>query len=139
MNSIHPGFIDTPMIAPFLKDEAGNRSRMAQWIEAMTPLKRVGTPAEVAEVVVFVASDAASYTTGSEVYVDGGGGPPPDRARSATPYSPASEWPAPGSLVVVALLRLLLVLPEVLARRAPRPLDRSSSDSVPRAAPAGCR
>ena len=36
VNSIHPGFIDTPMIAPFLKDEAGNRSRMAQWIEAMT-------------------------------------------------------------------------------------------------------
>lgn len=72
VNSIHPGFIDTPMIAPFLKDEAGNRSRMAQWIEAMTPLKRVGTPAEVAEVVVFVASDAASYMTGSEVYVDGG-------------------------------------------------------------------
>ena len=72
VNSIHPGFIDTPMIAPFLKDEAGNQSRMAQWIEAMTPLKRVGTPAEVAEVIVFVASDAASYMTGSEVYVDGG-------------------------------------------------------------------
>lgn len=72
VNSIHPGFIETPMIAPFMKDESGETSRMAQWIETMTPMGRVGAPAEVAEVIVFLASGAASYMTGSEVYVDGG-------------------------------------------------------------------
>jgi len=72
VNSLHPGFIDTPMIAPFMKDAAGQKSGMAQWIETMTPMGRVGTPEEVAEVIVFLASPAASYMTGSEVYVDGG-------------------------------------------------------------------
>jgi NAD(P)-dependent dehydrogenase (short-subunit alcohol dehydrogenase family) len=38
----------------------------------MTPMGRVGTPEEVAEVIVFLASPAASYMSGSEVYVDGG-------------------------------------------------------------------
>lgn len=72
VNSIHPGFIETPMIAPFMKDEAGKKSGMAAWIETMTPMGRVGTPAEVAEAIVFLISPAASYMTGSEVYVDGG-------------------------------------------------------------------
>lgn len=72
VNSVHPGFIDTPMIHPFMKDENGKKSDMARWIEGMTPLGRVGTPEEVASAVVFLASDAASYMTGSEVYVDGG-------------------------------------------------------------------
>jgi NAD(P)-dependent dehydrogenase (short-subunit alcohol dehydrogenase family) len=60
------------MIAPFMKDASGAKSGMAQWIETMTPMGRVGTPAEVAEVIVFLASGAASYMTGAEVYVDGG-------------------------------------------------------------------
>lgn len=72
VNSIHPGFIDTPMIAPFMKDETGMKSRMASWIESMTPMGRVGKPEEIAEVIVFLASDASSYMTGSEVYADGG-------------------------------------------------------------------
>jgi NAD(P)-dependent dehydrogenase (short-subunit alcohol dehydrogenase family) len=72
VNSVNPGFIDTPMIHPFMKDEAGRKSEMARWIEGMTPMGRVGTPEEVAGAVVFLASDAASYMTGSEVYVDGG-------------------------------------------------------------------
>lgn len=72
VNSVHPGFIQTAMIAPFMKRESGEKSRFAEWIERQTPMGRVGTPEEVAEVIVFLASDAASYMTGSEVYVDGG-------------------------------------------------------------------
>lgn len=72
VNSIHPAFIDTPMIAPVMTDESGAKSKMAAWIERRTPMRRVGRPEEVAEVIVFLASDAASYMTGSEVYVDGG-------------------------------------------------------------------
>lgn len=72
VNSLHPGFIETPMIAPFMKTPDGKPSDMARWIEAMTPLGRVGTPDEVANAIVFLSSDESSYMTGSEVYVDGG-------------------------------------------------------------------
>ena len=61
VNAVHPGPIDTPMLP------AGSSGRMAD-----LPLGRVGTAEEVAEVVAFLASDAASYVTGAEVSVDGG-------------------------------------------------------------------
>lgn len=66
INSVHPGFIDTPMIAQ-VKD-----TPVEQAILANTPMGRLGTPAEIGAVIAFLASDAASYMTGSEVYVDGG-------------------------------------------------------------------
>ncbi|MGE5180064.1 MAG: SDR family NAD(P)-dependent oxidoreductase [Bacteroidota bacterium] len=72
VNSVHPAFIDTPMIAPVMTTETGEKSQMAQWILRRTPMRRVGRPEEVAEVIVFLASGAASYMTGSEVLVDGG-------------------------------------------------------------------
>ncbi len=66
VNSVHPGFIDTPMIEQ-VKD-----TPVEQAILANTPMGRLGTPAEIGAVIAFLASDAASYMTGSEVYVDGG-------------------------------------------------------------------
>ena len=66
VNSVHPGFIDTPLVA-----ELKGTPVEGQIIEA-TPMRRWGRPEEVAELITFLASDAASYMTGSEVYVDGG-------------------------------------------------------------------
>jgi NAD(P)-dependent dehydrogenase (short-subunit alcohol dehydrogenase family) len=66
VNSVHPGFIDTPMI------EVVKGTPTEELIVAETPLGRLGTPREIADVIAFLASDAASYMTGSEVYVDGG-------------------------------------------------------------------
>jgi 3alpha(or 20beta)-hydroxysteroid dehydrogenase len=60
VNSIHPGFIRTPMTEHLPED-------MVQ-----TPLGRPGTPDEVATFVVFLASDESSFSTGSEFVVDGG-------------------------------------------------------------------
>jgi NAD(P)-dependent dehydrogenase (short-subunit alcohol dehydrogenase family) len=66
VNSVHPGFIDTPMVAQVKGTE------IEQLIIGNTPMGRMGRSEEVAEVIAFLASDAASYMTGSEVYVDGG-------------------------------------------------------------------
>jgi NAD(P)-dependent dehydrogenase (short-subunit alcohol dehydrogenase family) len=66
VNSLHPGFIDTPMVAPV---KGGD---VEQLIVASTPMGRMGRAEEVAAAVAFLASDDASYMTGSEVYVDGG-------------------------------------------------------------------
>ena len=67
VNSVHPGAIDTDM----LRNAGGTPEQAAQWYAAL-PIQRVGQPAEVAELVLFLASDASSYCTGSEFVVDGG-------------------------------------------------------------------
>lgn len=76
INSVHPGVIDTPMAIGGLivsaqargVDEASERARMAR----LHPLGRIGRDVDVAGAVLFLASDAAAFMTGSEVVVDGG-------------------------------------------------------------------
>ena len=65
VNSVHPGFIDTPMVAPFA-------DALKPYIEQMTPMGRIGKPEEIAGAIAFLSSDDASYVTGTELYVDGG-------------------------------------------------------------------
>lgn len=67
VNSLHPGFVETPRSRELWR----GTPRLAAMIEG-TPLGRLGTPEEVAATVAFLASDDASFMTGSELYVDGG-------------------------------------------------------------------
>ena len=66
-NIIHPGIIETPMQAPYIKDPKKRRS-----FEEAIPLGRIAHPREIARVALFLASDDASYVTGTEIVVDGG-------------------------------------------------------------------
>ena len=76
VNSVHPGVIDTQMGRKLLDDfgaaqSLGNNEILAA-VSAMHPLGHLGEPQNVADAVVFLASDRAALTTGSELVVDGG-------------------------------------------------------------------
>jgi len=70
-NSVHPAAILTPMWEPVLGSGPDREQRIASFI-ADVPLRRFGTPREVADVVVYLASDESGYTTGAELVLDGG-------------------------------------------------------------------
>lgn len=76
VNSVHPGVIDTDMGRKLIDDFAaaqgvGNNESLAN-VSAAHPLGHLGEPQNVADAVVFLASDRAAFTTGSELVVDGG-------------------------------------------------------------------
>jgi NAD(P)-dependent dehydrogenase (short-subunit alcohol dehydrogenase family) len=68
VNAVAPSYIETPLTAFGMKEHP---EMLKTWIE-MTPMGRVGQPDEIASVVQFLASDAASFMTGSIVLADGG-------------------------------------------------------------------
>jgi NAD(P)-dependent dehydrogenase (short-subunit alcohol dehydrogenase family) len=77
VNCVSPGLIDTPLTEIVTANPA--------WVEAAqegTPLRRVGSADEVAAVVAFLCSDAASYITGQNIVIDGGSGLPNLQADS---------------------------------------------------------
>jgi 3alpha(or 20beta)-hydroxysteroid dehydrogenase len=71
VNSVHPGGIDTEMVRP----SGGQTGVAADELDARfagMPLGRIGQAIEIARLVLFLASDEASYSTGSEFVADGG-------------------------------------------------------------------
>ncbi|MEU0512077.1 glucose 1-dehydrogenase [Amycolatopsis sp. NPDC006125] len=68
VNSVHPGMIDTQMVA----DAAGGAEIDMAWVGKKVALGRVGKPEEIAQLAVFLASDESSYCTGGEFVADGG-------------------------------------------------------------------
>ena len=67
VNAVGPGSIDTAMMAGVNANPDAMKTILSR-----TPLKRVGTPREIGDVVAFLCSDKASYITGETIYVDGG-------------------------------------------------------------------
>jgi NAD(P)-dependent dehydrogenase (short-subunit alcohol dehydrogenase family) len=77
VNSVHPGVVDTSMTQSVLQQcvDAGfaqSRERHCATWDAMCPLGRLAQPSEIAGVVTFLCTPAASYITGAEVVIDGG-------------------------------------------------------------------
>ncbi len=66
VNSVHPGVIETPMVTQ------GDAVEAIKEFAKHIPLKRMAQPEEVTNLVLFLASDESSYSTGSEFIVDGG-------------------------------------------------------------------
>ena len=70
-NAVVPGAIDTPMWGAVL-GSGPDRAERAARVAADVPMGRMGTAEEVAEAIAWLASDAASYVTGTEIVLDGG-------------------------------------------------------------------
>jgi NAD(P)-dependent dehydrogenase (short-subunit alcohol dehydrogenase family) len=68
VNAIAPGYIRTEMVEQFISDGTFDEEKIRERI----PLKRLGSPEEIANIVLFLCSDKASYITGSTIAVDGG-------------------------------------------------------------------
>jgi len=69
-NAVLPGFIDTPILSGIYGDGAVEGLR--QSLKAMGPVPRMGTPTDIANAVLFLASKDAAYVNGSHLVVDGG-------------------------------------------------------------------
>ena len=70
-NCVCPGVIDTPMADGFI-DQADDPGEVRSEYEALSPLNRLGTPREIANCILFLASDEASFVTGAALVADGG-------------------------------------------------------------------
>ncbi|MCI3132120.1 glucose 1-dehydrogenase [Phenylobacterium aquaticum] len=71
VNSVHPGFIETPMVANVLH-AAENGNEMRDMLISRHAMGRLGVPREIADGIVFLASDESSFMTGAELVIDGG-------------------------------------------------------------------
>ena len=71
VNAICPGYVDTPMLQGFFRD-AGNIESLQQAVRDVHPLRRYGTPDDIANLVNWLASDEARYASGQLWVIDGG-------------------------------------------------------------------
>ncbi len=71
-NSVHPIFIRTPILDPFVAMAGGDVGKAHERLSRGIPLKRIGEPDDVAYCVLYLASDESKFVTGSEFKIDGG-------------------------------------------------------------------
>ncbi len=71
VNSVHPGYIETPMVQNALRN-AENGNELRDILITRHALGRLGMPKEIANGIVFLASDESSFMTGAELVIDGG-------------------------------------------------------------------
>lgn len=72
VNSIHPGFIMTPLVEALVEQSPMGAAAFKQQLDDAHPLGHVGEPLDIAYGVLFLASDESKFMTGSELVIDGG-------------------------------------------------------------------
>jgi NAD(P)-dependent dehydrogenase (short-subunit alcohol dehydrogenase family) len=76
VNSVHPGFIWTPMVENFLKEQSESTGKSVEELKrelgALHPIGHIGEPDDIAYGVLYLVSDEAKFVTGSELIIDGG-------------------------------------------------------------------
>lgn len=72
VNSIHPGYIWTPLVENFGKHHPGGLDTFLKEVSALHPLGHIGEPNDIAYGILYLASDEAKFITGSELVIDGG-------------------------------------------------------------------
>ncbi|WP_298125897.1 SDR family oxidoreductase [Brevundimonas sp.] len=71
-NSVHPVFIKTPILDPFIAMAGGDETTAHEKLARGIPMKRIGEPDDVAWCVLYLASDESKFVTGAEFKIDGG-------------------------------------------------------------------
>ena len=71
INALCPGWVDTPFNGPFMK-QMGGREALERYVSERIPMGRWADVNEIAEAVLFLASDRSSYLTGQAIVIDGG-------------------------------------------------------------------
>jgi NAD(P)-dependent dehydrogenase (short-subunit alcohol dehydrogenase family) len=71
VNSVHPGFVWTPMVKNYAKSQ-GDVNKVRKHLESLHPIGRLGEPEDIAYCILYLASDESSFVTGSELVIDGG-------------------------------------------------------------------
>ena len=71
-NSVHPVFIKTPILDPFIAMAGGDEAKAHERLTRGIPLKRIGEPDDVAYCVLYLAADESKFVTGAEFKIDGG-------------------------------------------------------------------
>lgn len=72
VNSVHPGYIWTPMVQQHLRDQHADTDEGRRALAQQHPLGHIGEPDDIAWGVVYLASDEAKFVTGAELVIDGG-------------------------------------------------------------------
>lgn len=72
VNSVHPGFIWTPMVEDFAKRQEGGVEAVKEHLETLHPVGHLGESADIANGILFLASEESKFMTGSELVIDGG-------------------------------------------------------------------
>ena len=71
-NSVHPTFVDTPILDGIVRNSGREKSVVMEKLARQIPLKRVGEPDDIANGVLYLASDESKFMTGAELKLDGG-------------------------------------------------------------------
>lgn len=72
VNSVHPGYIWTPLVEDLGKQSPGGVAAFRQHLDSLHPIGHVGEPDDIAYGVLYLASDESKFVTGSELVIDGG-------------------------------------------------------------------